>query len=217
MLCAKCRSILDNAFTAVEWCNSTPAPTLVPPLLCVCSAQPLHHRIFWREETTAASLWEGTRRAIDSATTASGIEGNKNKPPPSHKSDEPQRQAPSSSATAVQKDIKRSKRRSPADTIRDISSASDLQRLALVFNHRRISTSCRETFAAALRDGNPAVIDMWLRHGREHKGSHFLEAFRVWSESSVLAGHGSGQPPISPLHLSCHAGSPEVVSVRTCI
>lgn len=191
---------------------STP---LLAPLCSIRSAQPLHHRIFWREETTTASLWEGTRRAIESgAATAAAVEDNATKPTLLNKGDEPQQQAPPSSATG-QKDVKRSKRLSPADTIREISSASDLQRLARVLNHRRINTSCRETFAAALRDGNPAVVDMWLRHGKENKGVYFLEAFRAWGEVPVAAGYGGGQaPPSFPLHLSCHAGSPEVVSVR---
>lgn len=183
----------------------------------VCSGQPSRHRLFWREETTTASLWEGTRKAIEGAATAAA-EDNTNKPPPPHnKGDETHQkklQARPSSATG-QQDVNRSKWLSPDDAIREISSASDLQRLARVLNHRRINTSCRETFAAALRDGNPAVIDMWLRHGKENKGAYFLEAFRAWGEIPVDAGYGGGRsPPSLPLHLSCHAGSPEVVSVR---
>lgn len=182
----------------------------------MCSAQPLHHRVFWREETTSASLWEGTRRAIeDAATTAEKKKDDTStKPTLPHKGDEPQQQGPPSSATG-QKDVKRSKRLSPADTIQEISSSSDLQRLARVLNHRRISTTCRETFTAALRDGNPAVVDMWLRHGKENKGVYFLEAFHAWGEVPVSSGYGGGRsPPSLPLHQSCHAGSPEVVSVR---
>lgn len=67
----------------------------------------------------------------------------------------------------------------------------------------------------ALRDGNPAVVDIWLRHGKEHRGASFLEAFRSWGNTGVVAGGvGVRSAPFSlPLHLSCHAGSPEIVSV----
>lgn len=150
------------------------------------------------------------RRAIeDGAATA----GDKRISPSSRKEDgATKQQAPSSSATGHEDDHKKIKRISPADTIRQISAASDLRRLARVLSHRRINTSCRGTFSAAIRDGNPAVIDMWLRHGKQHGGVSFLEAFRSWGEAGLVGGDRS--PPSLPLHLSCHAGSPEVVSVR---
>eukprot|EP00904_Undaria_pinnatifida_P010010 jgi/Undpi1/6139/HiC_scaffold_20.g08624.m1 len=67
---------------------------------------------------------------------------------------------------------------------------------------------------AALHDGNPAVVEMMLRHQREHGGGlAFARSFRSWILN--VAGHddGEGSPRCLPLHASCHAGSPEVLSV----
>ncbi|CAN0234505.1 unnamed protein product [Ectocarpus sp. 6 AP-2014] len=168
--------------------------------------QPVHHRVFWREETTSTSLWEGAYRAIEDTAAVKGRKKKRNSPTP-----------PSSSSAKGPDDPKPTKRLSPAAMIREISKASDLQRLARVLDHRRINTSCRETFAAAVRDANPAVVEVWLHHGKEHKGAYFLDAFRAWGEAAA-AGHvggrgGNRSPPSIPLHLSCHAGAPEIVSV----
>lgn len=166
----------------------------------------MHHRVFWREETTSASLWDGAYRAIEDAAAAKGSKKKRNSPT-----------SPSSSSAKGPDDAKPNKRLSPAATIREISKASDLQRLARAFDHRRINTSCRETFAAAVRDANPAVVEMWLHHGKEHKGAYFLEDFRAWGEAApagnVGGREGNRSPPSIPLHLSCHAGAPEIVSV----
>lgn len=143
-------------------------------------------------------------------------ENAKKKPSSPQRGDDNQQHAPSSSAIIGHEDQKKkNKRLSPATTIREISNVSDLQRLERVLDRRKVNTCCRETFAAALRDGNPAIVDMWLRHGKDHKGASFLEAFRSWGEAGVVAGGvGVRSAPASlPLHLSCHAGSPEIVSV----
>lgn len=202
--------LLDDVSRLVfEWPYDD-IPTPVLPQLYPSSAQPPHHRIFWREETTSASLWEGTRRAVEGGSTA----GDKRKSCSSRKGGAVnQQRGTCSSPTSQEDEQKKRKKLSPADTIREISASSDLRRLARVFSSRRINTSCRRTFAAALRDANPAVVDMWLRHGKEHGGVSFLEAFRSWGEAGFVDGDRS--PSSLPLHLSCHAGSPEVVSVRT--
>lgn len=166
----------------------------------------MHHRVFWREETTSTSLWEGAHRAIEDAAAAKDRKKKRNSPTP-----------PSSSSAKGPDDPKPNKPLSPAAMIREISKASDLQRLARVLDHRIINTSCRETFAAAVRDANPAVVEMWLHRGKEHKGAYFLDAFRAWGEAAAagdVGGRGGNRaPPSTPLHLSCHAGAPEVVSV----
>ncbi|CAM9368126.1 unnamed protein product [Scytosiphon promiscuus] len=171
------------------------------------SAQPLHHRIYWREETSSGSLWEGTLQAIEGALLT---EGSRKEPLTCGIGDEAtQHQVP-----------KKSGRLSPAVAIRQISKASDLQRLSRMLNDRRINTSSSETFAAALRDANPAVVEMWLQHGKKHKGDYFLDTFHSWGKTvgdADVIGDGSGgtRPPQSvlPLHVSSHAGSPEIVSV----
>ncbi|CAN0225287.1 unnamed protein product, partial [Hapterophycus canaliculatus] len=181
------------------------------------SAQPLHHRIFWREETSSASLWEGTKQAIEGALVAKGCKKGQRTRDVDGEGIPHQTSCPSPTGDVIQRTTRRL---SPAVTIREVSKASDLQRLSRLLNDGRVNTSSLEAFAVALRDANPAVVEMWLHNGKQLKGEHFLKTFRSWCEP---VGHASGtdsekgctrSPPwILPLHLSSHAGSPEIVSV----
>ncbi|CAN0292574.1 unnamed protein product, partial [Laminaria digitata] len=177
--------------------------------------QPSHHRIFWREETTSTSLWEGTHRAIEAA---SGL---------NH--DQEEEQLPTTEEEDVEENHKNNqdiKISDPAFTVLgEVSKYSDLQRLARLLavrnnnnnSNRRLNFATPETFTTALHDGNPAVVEMILRHEREHGGAAFTQAFRSWVHVSDGGGGGGGgersSPICPPLHASCHAGSPEVLSV----
>lgn len=180
----------------------------------VLSSQPFHHRVFWREETTPTSLWEGTNQAIEDALAVKGSKNEQRAGDAGGKGMQLQTQSPTGD------NIPRTTRRlSPAATIREISEASDLQRLSRVLNDRRINTSSLDAFLAALQDGNPAVVDMWLRHGKKHKGEHFLATFRAWGKAIGDPDDGTDGSKCGtrsrglPLHLSCHAGSHEIVAV----
>lgn len=96
--------------------------------------------------------------------------------------------------------------------LREVSKSSDLRRLARLLAERSLNFGGPEIFTAALRDGNPAVVDMILRHEREHGGAAFTRTFRSWA-INASDGDQSSSPVCLPLHLSCHAGSPEVLSV----
>ena len=173
----------------------------------------MHHRIFWREETTSTSLWEGVHGAIEA-------EKRLNAAPPKLKYDGHKHDQEKVRSTEEQHDeenIKDTSTRSfsdPATLLREVSKFSDLRRLARVLAQRDPDFGRPEPFMAALHDGNPAVVEMMLRHQREHGGGlAFARSFRSWILN--VAGHddGEGSPRCLPLHASCHAGSPEVLSV----
>lgn len=168
----------------------------------------MHHRIFWREESTSSSLWEGVHRAIGETTGTSGLlQDRKQKK-------KTLRLLPSEDPGAGD---------SPTAILVEVSKVSDLQRLSRLLTQGEIKPSCAETFAAAVQDGNPAVVEMILRHGSEHYAPHFLDTFRSWVHRATcnttttyyIGGKSPSTTPacILPLHSSCHAGSPEVVNV----
>ena len=178
----------------------------------VCSAQPSHHRIFWREETTSTSLWEGTHRAIEAIEAAKRL----NAPPPRKHGGREHAQEEEHQLRSTQDKENKNKNRittisDPASTVlREVSKSSDLRRLARLLAERSLNFGSPETFTAALHDGNPAVVEMILCHEREHGGAAFTQAFRSW----VNVSDGERSSPIClPLHASCHAGSPEVLAV----
>lgn len=163
------------------------------------SAQAPHHRIFWQEETTSISLWEGANRAIEAAES-------------SRETCQLQKFGEEKTAVQQSKDRQKNRRATPAAMIREVSKSSDLQRLSRLLADGKINPACPETFSAALRDGNPAIVEMILHHGFDRHGASFKEAFRAWGDIDV--GRGKRRPPrCLPLHSSCHAGSPEILSV----
>lgn len=170
-------------------------------LFIAASAEPLvHHRIFWREESTSASLWGGVHRAIEETTCASVVLEN-------HK--QGQLRLPCEDPGGD----------SPTATLLEVFKVSDLQRLLRLLTQGKIEPSCAETIAAAVQDGNPAIVEMILRHGSEHV-PRFLDTFRSWVRRTIVTDiDGQSRRAstactwILPLHSSCHAGSPEVVNV----
>lgn len=172
------------------------------PLFIAASAEPLvHHCIFWREESTSASLWGGVHRAIAETTCASAVLEN-------HKPGQlrlPCQDPGGDSPTAI---------------LLEVSKVSDLQRLSRLLTQGKIEPCCAETIAAAVQDGNPAVVEMILRHGSE-KAPRFLDTFRSWVHRTIVTdidrqsrrASTTACTCILPLHSSCHAGSPEVVDV----
>lgn len=164
-----------------------------------------HHRIFWRDETTSSSVWAGAHKAIAAA------DGHGQKPMPQHGTEDvptvtrgegenraDQLLESSGSPTATTTDI-----------LRQISKRSDLERLYLLLETGKIDAACLKTIAAAVRDGNPAVVGVLLSYGMEHCTS-YMQIFRTWSQ---IDEEGRYPPPYLPLHTTCHLGSHAVASV----
>lgn len=159
------------------------------------SPQPPHHRVFWREETTSTSLWEGTQRAIE-ALDCQHVSA------PSHQSD-------TKETSFAEIERQNEGYFDPVGTIREIAKFSDLQRLSRLLAARKINPACPETFAVALQSNNPAIVEMILHYGRDCGGPQFTRNFR----SMGNAGSKYGSPRCLPLHASCQTGSPEILSV----
>lgn len=198
-------------------------------LLPSSCAQPSHHRFFWREETTTASLWEGTRQAIGpgaaAATNNRGRNNASSSASPTRHEEEDEKegwnQVPQDGDDRKEEEGKTPvlcgindnlRATSPAASIiRDVSARSDLAALSRLLADGKVNPACAQTFTAALRESNPAVVEMILNHGKR-RGDPFLDAFLSWGDATDAI---TAERPLLcfPLHASCHSGSPEILSV----
>lgn len=154
--------------------------------LCFISGEPPHHRIFWREETTSSSLWEGVHQALTASKTA-------------RKHDKDGR-----------KEGKGRHRGSTACLLKEISRNSDLRRLSDLLAEGTIDIACPKTLAEVLQTNNPAVVEMVLQHGKDHGHGGMAVFLGSFGDAvSCVQLH----PPVLPLHTCCHLGSPETISV----
>lgn len=92
--------------------------------------------------------------------------------------------------------------------LREISAKSDFERWTRLLSAGTIDCSCLDTFMAAVRDGNPAIVETMLRFGKDRGGPSFMNTYFSWGRSDKGGGSYS-----SPLHVACHRGSPVIVSV----
>ena len=192
-------------------------PLVLSVSIYASSAQPSHHRIFWREETTSTSLWEGAHRAIEAIEAAEKPNAT---PTPKHEHDQKKEEEEQLRSTEDEENHEDNKNSNVTNVgkisgwaitvLQEVSTSSDLRRLARLLAERNLNFGGPEAFTVALHDGNPAIVEMILRQEREHSGVAFTRAFRAWA--NVSDGEPSS-PGCLPLHLSCHAGSPEVLSV----
>lgn len=148
-------------------------------------------------------MWEGASRAIAASEshkrTPSPVESVQNAP-----------EAEDVDGTNSNNEVQPSESCDPAALLREVSKRSDLERLSHLLGIGKIHSACHDTFAAALRDGNPAVVEMILNHGKERDGA-FVKTFHDWCVKRD--GEGANLNLCRPLHMACHAGSPQVVSV----
>lgn len=154
--------------------------------LCFLSGELPHHRIFWREETTSSSLWEGVHQALMASKT-------------DRKHDK-----------SGGKEEKGRHRGSTACLLREISQRSDLRRLSDLLAEGTIDITCPKTLTEVLQTNNPAVVDMVLQHGKHHGYGGMAEFLGSFGDAVSCA---RLQLSVLPLHTCCHVGSPETVSV----
>lgn len=155
---------------------------------------PAHHRFFWREESTSASVWAGAYKAL------AAFDHHERAPAP-------QIGISGTPAENSKNNVEYlDDSRIPSDLLPKVSERSDLQRLDLLLNTGKIDPACPKTFTAAVHDGNPAIVGMLLSYGKDN-ASLFKETFRDWGKRDVAGG------PSTPLRIACHLGLPHVVSV----
>lgn len=168
-----------------------------------------HHRIFWRDETTSSSMWAGAHKA----TTTASSDSHGQKLLPQHDTEDTsaiviRSQEEGQADQLLEFDYSRTAA-ATVDSLRQISTRSDLEYLYLLLESGKIDAACPETIAAAVREGNPAVLGVLLCHGVEHCTS-YMKKFRTWSQTYEK---GRSRPLCLPLHIACHLGSHGVTSV----